>query len=219
MSSVCARARVLSSCLYFWYFTKISEPVLWCPLQRFYSIYKIAITASQSTETLTDFVLIKWSCHGYLLRYHICLIVVIRSFLLLPLFLVRLFIKVTPHFPMWSGADNLIPMELALKIASKIRANERFSVYVVIPMWPEGAPSSASVQEVLFWQVSVQCFNQFFLCITSKDWVWASQDIKKLEGRCQQSNYALFFMADICYSQHCLSRDRVLGKYCQVTLG
>lgn len=44
-------------------------------------------------------------------------------------------------------------MELALKIASKIRAKERFAVYVVIPMWPEGVPSSSSVQEILFWQV------------------------------------------------------------------
>ncbi|KAL3639008.1 hypothetical protein CASFOL_016915 [Castilleja foliolosa] len=51
-----------------------------------------------------------------------------------------------------AGADNLIPMELALKIVSKIRAKERFTVYVVIPMWPEGAPSSASVQEILYWQ-------------------------------------------------------------------
>ncbi|KAK9755116.1 hypothetical protein RND81_01G003300 [Saponaria officinalis] len=51
-----------------------------------------------------------------------------------------------------AGADHLIPMELALKIASKIRAKERFSVYVVIPMWPEGVPSSNSVQEILFWQ-------------------------------------------------------------------
>ncbi|XP_074581781.1 phospholipase D delta-like isoform X3 [Curcuma longa] len=51
-----------------------------------------------------------------------------------------------------SGADNLIPMELALKIASKIRARERFAVYIVIPMWPEGVPTSNSVQEILFWQ-------------------------------------------------------------------
>ncbi|KAL9358498.1 hypothetical protein Peur_046621 [Populus x canadensis] len=51
-----------------------------------------------------------------------------------------------------AGAENLIPMELALKIASKIRAKERFAVYVVIPMWPEGVPTSASVQEILFWQ-------------------------------------------------------------------
>lgn len=46
-------------------------------------------------------------------------------------------------------------MELALKIASKIRAKERFAVYVVIPMWPEGVPTSASVQEILFWQVKI----------------------------------------------------------------
>ncbi|KAI3861122.1 hypothetical protein MKX03_003162 [Papaver bracteatum] len=51
-----------------------------------------------------------------------------------------------------AGADNLVPMELALKIASKIIANEHFAVYVVIPMWPEGVPTSASVQEILFWQ-------------------------------------------------------------------
>lgn len=43
-------------------------------------------------------------------------------------------------------------MELALKIASKINPKERFTVYVVIPMWPEGVPSSASVQEILYWQ-------------------------------------------------------------------
>ncbi|KAG7034062.1 Phospholipase D delta [Cucurbita argyrosperma subsp. argyrosperma] len=51
-----------------------------------------------------------------------------------------------------AGADNLIPMELALKIASKIRANERFVVYIVIPMWPEGDPNSAPMQEILYWQ-------------------------------------------------------------------
>ncbi|KAH1252228.1 Phospholipase D delta [Glycine soja] len=51
-----------------------------------------------------------------------------------------------------AGADNLIPVELALKIVSKIRSKERFAVYIVIPMWPEGSPSSTSVQEILFWQ-------------------------------------------------------------------
>ncbi|KAG2696564.1 hypothetical protein I3760_07G063600 [Carya illinoinensis] len=51
-----------------------------------------------------------------------------------------------------AGVDNLIPMELALKIASKIRANERFAVYIVIPMWPEGDPKSRTMQEILFWQ-------------------------------------------------------------------
>ena len=41
-------------------------------------------------------------------------------------------------------------MELALKIASKIRANERFAVYIVIPMQPEGHHFTT---EILFWQV------------------------------------------------------------------
>lgn len=60
------------------------------------------------------------------------------------------------------GADNLIPMELALKIATKIRAKERFAVYIVIPMWPEGVPSSGAVQEILFWQVkSGKLRNEF----------------------------------------------------------
>ncbi|OIT38658.1 phospholipase d delta, partial [Nicotiana attenuata] len=51
-----------------------------------------------------------------------------------------------------AGADHLVPMELALKIASKIRARERFCVYVVLPMWPEGDPKSVTVQEILYWQ-------------------------------------------------------------------
>ncbi|XP_038723228.1 phospholipase D delta-like [Tripterygium wilfordii] len=51
-----------------------------------------------------------------------------------------------------AGADNLIPMELALKIASKIRSNERFAVYVIVPMWPEGDPKFNTMQEILYWQ-------------------------------------------------------------------
>ncbi|VFQ92719.1 unnamed protein product [Cuscuta campestris] len=51
-----------------------------------------------------------------------------------------------------AGADHLIPMELALKIVSKIRAKERFAVYIVVPMWPEGDPKSATTQEILYWQ-------------------------------------------------------------------
>ncbi|XP_020099255.1 phospholipase D alpha 1-like [Ananas comosus] len=50
------------------------------------------------------------------------------------------------------GALHLIPKELSLKIISKIEAGERFVVYVVIPMWPEGIPESASVQAILDWQ-------------------------------------------------------------------
>lgn len=50
------------------------------------------------------------------------------------------------------GALHLIPKELSLKIVSKIEAGERFSVYVIIPMWPEGVPESGSVQAILDWQ-------------------------------------------------------------------
>ena len=50
------------------------------------------------------------------------------------------------------GALHLIPRELSLKIVSKIEAGERFTVYVVIPMWPEGIPESGSVQAILNWQ-------------------------------------------------------------------
>ncbi|KAK8482962.1 hypothetical protein V6N13_081296 [Hibiscus sabdariffa] len=50
------------------------------------------------------------------------------------------------------GALHLIPKELSLKIVSKIEAGERFTVYIVIPMWPEGVPNSQSVQAILDWQ-------------------------------------------------------------------
>ncbi|XP_061966960.1 phospholipase D beta 2-like [Populus nigra] len=50
------------------------------------------------------------------------------------------------------GANNLIPMEIALKIANKIRANERFAAYIIVPMWPEGVPTGAATQRILFWQ-------------------------------------------------------------------
>ncbi|KAH9624277.1 hypothetical protein KSS87_013023 [Heliosperma pusillum] len=50
------------------------------------------------------------------------------------------------------GANNLIPIEIAFKIADKIRANQRFAVYVIVPMWPEGDPKGQATQRILFWQ-------------------------------------------------------------------
>jgi phospholipase D1/2 len=52
-----------------------------------------------------------------------------------------------------TGAENLIPIELAIKIARKIKAREPFTAYIIIPMWPEGNPTTAAMQEILFWQV------------------------------------------------------------------
>ncbi|KAH9299271.1 hypothetical protein KI387_030953, partial [Taxus chinensis] len=49
------------------------------------------------------------------------------------------------------GCLHLIPIEIALKIVSKIRARERFAVYVVTPMWPEGIPEGETVQAMLHW--------------------------------------------------------------------
>ena len=49
------------------------------------------------------------------------------------------------------GCRNLIPVEIALKVVNKIKAKERFAVYIVIPMWPEGVPESESVQDILYW--------------------------------------------------------------------
>ncbi|XP_054782042.1 phospholipase D alpha 1-like [Prosopis cineraria] len=50
------------------------------------------------------------------------------------------------------NALHVIPKELSLKIVSKIEAGERFTVYAVVPMWPEGIPDSGSVQAILDWQ-------------------------------------------------------------------
>ncbi|MFS7941704.1 putative phospholipase D [Helianthus anomalus] len=49
-------------------------------------------------------------------------------------------------------------MEIALKIANKIRANERFAAYIVIPMWPEGVPTNSATQRILVWQVGSCCY-------------------------------------------------------------
>jgi len=51
-----------------------------------------------------------------------------------------------------AGANHIIPMELALKICSKIREGKRFCVYIVVPMWPEGNPNDKTMQEILYFQ-------------------------------------------------------------------
>ncbi|GKV03269.1 hypothetical protein SLEP1_g15603 [Rubroshorea leprosula] len=47
---------------------------------------------------------------------------------------------------------HIIPKEISLKIVSKIKANERFSVYVLIPMWPGDSADSFVSQRTLEWQ-------------------------------------------------------------------
>lgn len=64
------------------------------------------------------------------------------------------------------NALHLIPKELSLKIVSKIEAGERFSVYIVIPMWPEGKPESSSVQAILDWQTRTMEMMYTDICKT-----------------------------------------------------
>lgn len=71
--------------------------------------------------------------------------------------------KLTPTVSFFggaTGADNLIPMEIALKISEKIKAHERFAAYIVVPMWPEGIPTGAATQRILFWQVNFSSIEQ-----------------------------------------------------------
>ena len=51
-----------------------------------------------------------------------------------------------------ANCHHTIPNEIAQKIVDKIARNERFTAYIVIPMFPEGDPSSAPIQEILYWQ-------------------------------------------------------------------
>ena len=49
--------------------------------------------------------------------------------------------------------DNIIPAEIAQKIVEKIYSAERFVVYVVTAMFPDGGhPSSIPTQEMLYLQ-------------------------------------------------------------------
>ena len=49
-------------------------------------------------------------------------------------------------------SKNLIPLEIASKIISKINNGESFAAYIVIPMFPEGNPTDVAIQEMLHWQ-------------------------------------------------------------------
>ena len=58
----------------------------------------------------------------------------------------------TWHFDNETNCHHTIPAELVQKIVSKIASNQRFTAYVVIPMFPEGDPGHQAMQEILYWQ-------------------------------------------------------------------
>ena len=49
-------------------------------------------------------------------------------------------------------AHHIVPTEIARRITDKINAEEDFKAYILIPMFPEGIPSSMPIQEILQWQ-------------------------------------------------------------------
>ena len=51
-----------------------------------------------------------------------------------------------------TNCNHTIPCEIAQKIVDKIFLNQRFCAYICIPMFPEGNPASAPIQEILYWQ-------------------------------------------------------------------
>eukprot|EP01055_Gregarina_sp_Pseudo9_P004304 Gregarina_sp_Pseudo_9__4303@NODE_445_length_2815_cov_13_445245_g421_i0_p1_GENE_NODE_445_length_2815_cov_13_445245_g421_i0NODE_445_length_2815_cov_13_445245_g421_i0_p1_ORF_typecomplete_len840_score228_15PLDc_2/PF13091_6/1_9PLDc_2/PF13091_6/2_1e18PLDc/PF00614_22/1_4e07PLDc/PF00614_22/1_9e06PLD_C/PF12357_8/4_6e14C2/PF00168_30/1_6e08_NODE_445_length_2815_cov_13_445245_g421_i01692688 len=64
--------------------------------------------------------------------------------------------------PAW----HLIPYELVRRICRAIHEKKRFCVYVLTPLYPEGVPSSMSVQEILHWQY--QTVNMMYRKIGAK---------------------------------------------------
>ena len=50
------------------------------------------------------------------------------------------------------NCHHTIPVEITQKIINKIKQKERFTAYIVIPMFPEGEPHTGPIQEILYWQ-------------------------------------------------------------------
>lgn len=91
---------------------------------------------------------------------------------------------------------HIIPMEIAQKIANKIRQKETFIVYIVVPMFPEGDPSSKPLQEILYYQyktmemmyriISVALYEVgsraeptdflFFMCPAKREDAWTKNE-------------------------------------------
>jgi hypothetical protein len=95
-----------------------------------------------------------------------------------------------------TGANHLIPMELTLKICSKIRAGQRFAVYIVVPMFPEGIPDSGPVQEILYFQVFVQTYLSFLLLLDSCRYI----NMQRKEIKSQAASYNGSYHCVCCIS-------------------
>jgi len=78
---------------------------------------------------------------------------------------------------------HIVPQEIAQKICDKIREGEMFRAYICIPMWPEGDPASAPIQEILRWQFRTMqaMYHQI------------GAAIQEAEAETQPTDYLMFF--------------------------
>lgn len=63
-----------------------------------------------------------------------------------------------------TNCHHVIPVEIAQKIVDKIHQRQRFVAYIVIPMFPEGDPTSAPIQVLIMLEgnpfKSCKCSNK-----------------------------------------------------------
>ena len=76
-------------------------------------------------------------------------------------------------------SHHLIPSEITQRIIKKIESGEPFKCYVVIPMFPEGDPATAPIQEILFWQFCTMenMYTRIGQAIQAND---ADDDLRKI---------------------------------------
>ena len=51
-----------------------------------------------------------------------------------------------------TSCQHIVPAEITQKVVEKIQKGSHFVAYILVPMFPEGDPTSAVVQEILHWQ-------------------------------------------------------------------
>ena len=61
-----------------------------------------------------------------------------------------------------SGADNLVPIEIALRIVHAIDHDERFAAYLVIPLHPERPGPQRSVLLLYTWHTIAMMYRYSF---------------------------------------------------------
>eukprot|EP00659_Diplonema_papillatum_P005616 gene5616-8565_t len=80
-------------------------------------------------------------------------------------------------------AVNRIPVMIVNRIARAIRANKPFAAYVCLPMFPEGLPEAAPMQEIIYWQFNTM--EMMYSLIT--------QVLREVGSQAKATDYLNFF--------------------------